>query len=92
MGATILGPLTGIAECNGRGDLARDGSGKLLGSIVDEHGSLGVSGENDLGVGALGESLLNKTRPERSLAHADIDPFTFLVLTSSWTQQDHPGR
>lgn len=92
MGVVVLGSLTGIAESDGRGDLAGDGGGKLLGSVVDEHGSLGVSGEDDLGVGTLGERLLNKTRPKRSLVHPHLYPFKFLVLTSSWTQQDHPGR
>jgi hypothetical protein len=60
--------LTWIAKGDGRGDLAGDGGGELLGRVVDELRALGVSGEDDLGVGTLGEGLLSKTRPRTTVS------------------------
>jgi hypothetical protein len=55
--------LTGVAKGDDGGNLAGGSSRKGLGRVVDEHGSLGVARENDLGVGALLVSLLNNRHP-----------------------------
>ena len=49
--------LQGVTEQDGTRDLV---SGEAVGSVVDNHSTLGVSGDNDLRVGALLERLLDQ--------------------------------
>lgn len=49
--------LEWVTEENSTRDLA---SRKALGGVVNNHGSLGISSDNDLGLGALAESLLHE--------------------------------
>lgn len=51
--------LEGVAERDGGLDLASLVGGELVRSVVDEHGALRVARDDDLGVGALLDSLLD---------------------------------
>lgn len=59
--------LTRVTECDSCGDLTGYLGGKLLGRVMDKHGSLGVTGDDNLCLGTLGQGLLNKGGPTRLL-------------------------